>query len=212
MAAEGWDDIALKLGAALTEPLPGRPYQEAMMPASRRGEAAPRDPIPSAVLLAVVIRGPDPALLFIKRAAGGPHGGQIAFPGGKREQADAFPIGTALREAREEIGLEPSSVQVLGLLSPLTISLSGFLVQPVAGLVARPPEWKPNPGEIDGVFEIPLSELLRTEKASEREILVRGQSILVPCYVFGELLVWGATAMMLAEFAEALARAKMNPK
>jgi 8-oxo-dGTP pyrophosphatase MutT (NUDIX family) len=208
---KGWVDIALRFGTALQEPLPGRAYQETMMPASRRGEAAPQDPVPSAVLLALVMRSPDPGLIFIKRAEGGPHGGQIAFPGGKREQADAFPVGTALREADEEIGLEPSSVQVLGLLTPLTIAASGFLVEPVVGLVSGAPEWKPNPDEVDGVFEVPLPELLRGENRSEREILVRGARMSVPCFIFGDLLVWGASAMMLAEFAEVLARTKLFP-
>jgi 8-oxo-dGTP pyrophosphatase MutT (NUDIX family) len=206
METEGLERISERVRNALAEPLPGRAFQESMLPASRRGQAAPPRLSSSAVLLAIVVGSRGPSLVLIERAAGGPHGGQIAFPGGRQEEGDSSLVDTALREAEEEVGLERGSVEVLGLLSPLTISVSGFLVQPVVGLVATPPAWKPNPGEVASVFEIPLPELLRSENRQEREILARGEAISVPCYVFGELLVWGASAMMLAEFEEVLRR------
>jgi 8-oxo-dGTP pyrophosphatase MutT (NUDIX family) len=170
--------------------------------------AAPPRPEPSAVLLALVAGGSGgPSLVLVEREAGGPHGGQIAFPGGRREAGDSSMVETALREAREEVGIDPESVDVLGLLSPLAIPVSGFLVQPVVGLVAGTPELKANPGEIASVFEVPLAQLMKPENRQEREVLARGRSLIVPCYVFGEAVVWGATAMMLAEFEAVLRRA-----
>jgi 8-oxo-dGTP pyrophosphatase MutT (NUDIX family) len=205
MDAAASGNIKDRIRAALAAPLPGREAQERMAPADRRGQAVPRGSLPSAVLLAIVAGNRGPSLILIERAAGGVHGGQIAFPGGKREAGDASLAETALREAREEIGLDPASVEVLGLLSPLAITVSRFLVQPVVGFVAEEPALRPNPGEVASIIEVPLAELLRPESRQERAIPVGGDSLLVPCYAFGEALVWGATAMILSEFEAALA-------
>jgi 8-oxo-dGTP pyrophosphatase MutT (NUDIX family) len=205
-------ELGERVRAVLAGPLPGRAFQDTMVPPSRRGQSAPPEPFPSAVLIAIVDGSAGPSLVLVEREAGGPHGGQIAFPGGKKEHSDSSIVETALREAHEEIGLDSGKVEVLGLLSPLTISVSRFLVQPVVGLVAEAPVLKPNPGEIASIFEVPIAELLRPENRQEREILVRGEGLLVPCYVFGEVLVWGATAMMLRELEEVLRRATRGPR
>jgi 8-oxo-dGTP pyrophosphatase MutT (NUDIX family) len=177
-----------------------------MRPAFRAGQATPRGFRPSAVLVPIVFRGGGPSLILIERAPGGFHGGQIAFPGGAEEEGDGGPVGTALREAREEIGLHPGSVDVLGLLSPLTVIVSRFLIQPVVGLVAERPVFEPSPDEVAGIIEVPLAELAGPGNKREREIDVRGESRTVPCYQFGKTVVWGVTAMMLSELEELLRR------
>jgi len=181
-----------------------------MQPAARAHLPPPARPRPSAVLIPILAQE-RPALLLIERSAGGLHGGQIAFPGGAEEAGDLSPEATALREAREEIGLEPEAVDVLGRLTPLTIAVSGFIVQPVLGLVLGRPALRPSPEEVARVLEVPLAALLDPRSRSEREIDVRGQNLLVPCYTLGGALVWGATAMMLSELEEILRRGPVTP-
>ena len=200
-------DLALELREALARPLPGRSYQESMLPAARVGQVSPADPRPSAVLVPIVADLGSHAILLIERAAGGPHGGQIAFPGGSEEEGDASAAETALREAREEIGLDRGEVEVLGPLSPLTIEVSGFLVQPVVGFARGVRGLSPSPGEVAAIHRVPLARLLDPSSKTEREIEARGERLLAPCYVFSEVLVWGATAMILAELEEVLRRA-----
>jgi 8-oxo-dGTP pyrophosphatase MutT (NUDIX family) len=193
-----------RLREALAGGLPGPACHEGMIPASRRTREAPAELLRSAVLVAIAPGKEGPSLLLIERTDFGPHGGQIAFPGGKMEDGDSGPVATALREAQEEIGLDPASVEILGLLSPLSISVSRFQVQPVVGLVSEPPLMRPNPDEVAAIHELPIAMLMDPRSRTEREILVRGESLLAPCYLFGEILVWGATAMIMAELAELL--------
>jgi len=201
-------EFADALRAELAKPLPGSEYRDLMLPASRRGEI-PRAPLSnSSVLIALLGARVEASLVLIERSSGGPHGGQIAFPGGREEAGDLSPVDTALREAREEIGLDPREVEVLGTLSPLVVAVSGFLVRPVVGFVAEPPSLKANPEEVAAILEVSLEQLTRPESKAERELLVRGERLLVPCYLFGENLVWGATAMMLRELEEVLVRLK----
>jgi 8-oxo-dGTP pyrophosphatase MutT (NUDIX family) len=196
--------LARRLREALAAPLPGWDFQRLMLPATRVSKAEPREIAASAVLVALA--GEAHSLLLIERSPGGPHGGQIAFPGGRREEGDASLVDTALREAREEIGLDPGAVEVLGLLSPLTIAVSAFLVQPVLGLAASMPKLLPNPAEVRSIIEAPIAELLDPRSKAERELIVRGERLYVPCYLFGGALVWGATAMILSELEELLRR------
>jgi 8-oxo-dGTP pyrophosphatase MutT (NUDIX family) len=206
MKDEGPRGLAASLRAELARPLPGREYQERMLPAARRSEARPPSTSNSAVLLALLGARDEASVVLIERSAGGPHGGQYAFPGGKEEAGADGPVATALREAREEIGLDPREVEVLGLLSPLVVAVSAFRVQPVVGFVSLPPSLLANRDEVAAILEVRLEQLTRPESKAEREILVRGERLLVPCYLFGEALVWGATAMMLREFEEVLRR------
>jgi 8-oxo-dGTP pyrophosphatase MutT (NUDIX family) len=187
------------LSGALARPLPGRAAQDRMRPAFRAAEEGPAGLRPSAVLAALFEGDSGPSLILIERAPGGVHGGQIALPGGAEEKGDGDPAGTALREAREEIGLDPVSVEILGFLTPLTVAASRFLVRPVLGLVSGRPALALSPEEVASIVQVGIDELLDPAAKAEREVIVRGERRLVPCYLFGSALVWGATAMILAE-------------
>jgi 8-oxo-dGTP pyrophosphatase MutT (NUDIX family) len=140
----------------------------------------------SAVLLSLFERDGEMHTWLVRRARGmRRHSGQVAFPGGKRDPSDRSPIGTALREAREEIGLLPSAVDVLGPLDELVIG-TGFTVSPFVGWLLEPFSPVPNPAEVARVFAAPLRVFLDPPSGIPP---FRGYR------VDGEL-VWGATAAM----------------
>jgi len=156
--------------------------------------------IEAAVLLAVVAR-PMPTLLLTLRSAHLPvHAGQIAFPGGKLDARDPHPVGAALREAHEEIGLNPSMVDVLGSLPPY-VTGTGFRVTPVLGVVPEGVSLCPNPGEVECVFEVPLDFLMNPRNHFRQQINDRGTVrtwYAMPYVQNGtEFYIWGATAGML---------------
>ena len=128
------------------------------------------------------------------------HSGQVAFPGGRAEPGDASPEFTALREAREEIGLAPDRVEVLARL-PDYFTRTGYRVTPVVGLVAPPLELLPDPNEVQDVFEVPLAFLLdpANHRRRERELLGKTVGFYEMPYLSpqGERYIWGATAGMI---------------
>lgn len=117
---------------------------------------------PASVLLAVVLREPEPTLVVTQRHHGISFPGHWVFPGGRADREDASPIATAIREAEEEIGLDPDRVEVLGRLGDY-VSHSGFRVVPTVALVRPPVELRPQPGEVERIAEIPLAALTRPE-------------------------------------------------
>lgn len=133
------------------------------------------------------------------------HAGQISFPGGQREPDESLAT-TALREAEEEIALPPPDVDLLGRLTPLYIPPSNFCVHPFVGRASSAPALRPADREVRQVLRVPLSHLLApaTRKTETRRL--NGSDVAVPYYDVDGHAVWGATAMMLAEFL-AVARA-----
>lgn len=99
-------------------------------------------------------------LVMIRRASGGIHGGQLAFPGGRPEPEDGSILDTALRESWEEIGLAPERVEVLGALPPVDTVATRYRIHPFLGLIDHPGAWAPEPAEVDEVLEISLDHLL----------------------------------------------------
>jgi 8-oxo-dGTP pyrophosphatase MutT (NUDIX family) len=130
----------------------------------------------------------------------GVHSDQISFPGGQVETGDAHRAQTALRETEEEIGWPALELEVLGEMSELYIPPSNFLVQPVVLYAAQPHPFQPDPLEVAAIIELPLVALLDNNNKSTKRLEVIGASFETPCYLFNDILVWGATAMMLREF------------
>jgi 8-oxo-dGTP pyrophosphatase MutT (NUDIX family) len=121
----------------------------------------------------------------------------VAFPGGGYEAGDAFPEGTALREASEEVGVDSSSVRVLGALTPLYIWVSNYSVYPVIAVTETPPRFTLNPTEVEDL-EIVRLEALHGSR-TEQTFAARGYRIVAPCFATEGVSIWGATAMMLNE-------------
>lgn len=156
---------------------------------------------PAAVLIAVVTRPEGPQVILTKRSSQlKHHPGQVAFPGGKVESDDASPAHAALRESQEEVGLDPAQVRILGAL-PKHQTVTNFNVVPfvavVDGAFTARPEW----GEVDEVFEVPLSYLLRPENYRVEQRNWLGQPRRYYTVPWGPYYIWGATARMLRGLA-----------
>lgn len=152
----------------------------------------------AAVLIPIVDRD-EPTLLFTRRSAHlKQHGGQVAFPGGKRDPEDPDLLTTALREAQEEIALSPHRVRVLGQLGDL-ISLHGLRVTPFVGLIPPDLPLRPQPGELDTIFEVSLTVFLEDQRSHTDVIIAGERELFVPSYQAGEHVIWGLSAMMLVE-------------
>ena len=201
--------LSSRLKSGLQQPLPGRPAQQTMAPAPRRNNPdRQRGPLRQAgVLFLFYAREGHMYLPFIERPRyDGPHSGQIALPGGKREIGDPDLAATAVRETGEEIGVPGSCIQVLGQLTPVYIPNSHYLVTPSVGLMSGAPAFRPDPAEVKAVLECPLAVLL-DPACRKREIWNFGDlDVDVPFFQVGEHHIWGATAMMLAELLEVLRR------
>ncbi len=133
------------------------------------------------------------------------HAGQVSFPGGRNEESESL-MATALREAQEEIGINPQMVSILGELSPIYIFPSDFEVHPFVGWYnnGKQPNFFPNHNEVAEIIEVPLAQLLDPANRKEEKWTIQGYELLVPFFLVKGHKVWGATAMMLSEFLERL--------
>ena len=127
------------------------------------------------------------------------HRGQISLPGGSMDAGEDA-VTAALREAHEELGVDPACVEVLGQLSPLYIPPSGFCIYPVVAYTPERPAFAASPVEVAEVLEVALNHLLDPETRREEIWPLRGENVRVPFYTVGCHKVWGATAMVLCEF------------
>jgi len=154
----------------------------------------------AAVLLALYGWPAEPGLIFTERRADlRRHAGEISFPGGRQDPDDADLAATALREAEEEIALDPAAVSLAGALAPVSTFVSGYRVHPFVGTVADPLELglEPNPTEVETVLTFSL-EILR-EGYAMRRLIRRGIPLHTPTYEVDGALIWGATARILAD-------------
>jgi len=164
---------------------------------------APRTPAHAAVLVPLVLREELTVLLTQRTEQLSTHSGQVAFPGGRQDPEDADATATALREAQEEVGLDPGQVEVLGSL-PVYETGTAFMVTPVVALVQPDAPLHPNPYEVADVFEVPLRFLLDPAHHQRHRLHWQGlerEWFSMPYLDAGrERYIWGATAGMLRNF------------
>jgi len=160
----------------------------------------------AAVLAPLFERGGELHAVFTKRRSHlRLHGGQISFPGGRPEQGDEDLVQTALREAYEEIGLDPASVVLVGALAPTPTVVSDIAIYPVVGLIPTPvAPWTPAAGEVEAVIEASLPKLAATHRLAliERR---DGTRVTTDVYSAGADTIWGATARILTDLLARLA-------
>ena len=160
---------------------------------------APVAKVDAAVLMALT-REDVPRLILTRRAQHmNSHAGEVAFPGGKCDSSDASIVATALREAHEEIALEPSRVQVVGELGIFT-SRIGMKVKPIIGLLDEMPTLTANPDEIESIFTVPLDVFLNQKPTYDHKVKYMGINIPVPSFNHEGYVIWGLTGYMIVEF------------
>lgn len=195
-----------QLRERLQETLPGPEAQAHMSPMQLRDERFQQQRRPHARQGAVLLllyphQGRIYLPLMQRPEYDGHHSGQISLPGGKQEPEDKDKIETALREAWEEIGVEPAKVQLIGQLSELYIPPSNYQVLPVVGFCTERPQFVADPVEVAAIIEIPLDDLLHEKSIQQTyRTLAGGIRMKIPYYGVDEHVVWGATAMILSEF------------
>ncbi|PSQ96253.1 MAG: CoA pyrophosphatase [Bacteroidetes bacterium SW_9_63_38] len=202
------------LSARLAQSLPGHDVHATMAPRhSARQDAlsVDRQACREAGVLALLLPEEErPVLVLTARHDElSDHSGQISFPGGRRE-GDETLSETALREADEEIGLSPTTVRLLGALTPLYIPPSNFCVHPFVGAAARALPLHPTDREVNQILRVPLDRLLAPETRVVEPWTLHEEEVEVPYYDVEGHTVWGATAMMIAELLATL-RSLLDP-
>lgn len=191
--------------------LPGLEAQIRMAPVNRRDDirrmGVGKKVMHSGVLLMLYpFADGDTGVVLIQRPKyNGVHSGQISFPGGRYEKDDLDLKATALRETKEEVGVDPALIEVIGKLTDLYIPPSNHRVSPYVGIMRHTPVFRPDPVEVDVVLELPLAQFLNKENIQNIPItLADGQCLHTPCFLIDGLIIWGATAMMMAEFLQCI--------
>ncbi len=199
------------LSKRLKNGLPGSEAQDIMAPSNRRElvklstDADKARPSSILIILYPDSMG-DISTVFIKRVEyPGVHSGQIAFPGGKFETEDTSLLQTALRETKEEIGLEIPENLVAGKLTNLYVPPSNYIISPYVAVLDKIPLLNPDFIEVAEAFSVPLSHFLSPESRVVRSYKTNsGIEIPIPGFTFGNYFIWGATAMIFSEFLEVI--------
>ena len=161
----------------------------------------PAELLPASVLVPLIQRPSGWNVLLTKRTGHlKHHAGQISFPGGRVEKADASPSAAALRETHEEVGIEPERVELVGCLDRFP-TVSGYRVTPLVGLVQAGFELRLDTQEVDEAFEAPLDFLLDNGNHQRRSAMFKGQEREFYVIEYDGHLIWGATAAMLVNFS-----------
>ncbi|WP_420137152.1 CoA pyrophosphatase [Sphingomonas sp.] len=164
--------------------------------------------VPAAVLVAITDRPHPGVLLTLRQPHLRRHAGQIAFPGGRADPEDRDLVATALREAREEIGLEPERVTIVGTSDTYRVG-TGFVVTPVIGVIPPDLALAPQEAEVAAVFETPLSFLLEPGNHSLQSVMWEGRERRFHEILWEDRRIWGATANMIVNLAQRLQAATL---
>jgi 8-oxo-dGTP pyrophosphatase MutT (NUDIX family) len=192
------------LRASLAGTLPGVEAQLRFAPTPARPgwriDHYPEDARIAAALLLVYPREDGVAIPLTVRASGlARHAGQISLPGGATDPGETL-AAAALREASEEIGVDPGAVRVLGELTPVHVLVSGFTVHPVVGVTDTRPAFIAAPGEVEEIVEVSLDDLRDASRIRKGTRIREGVAVEFPYFDLAGHQVWGATAMVLGEF------------
>ena len=201
------ESFTSRLRAKLKEKLPGREVQFRMAPYRKPLDLNfkfPEHARKSSVMVSYFFKSGTPRFILMKRSEyKGVHSGQICFPGGAEEHDDQSSKHTAIRETQEEIGICFSIDQIIGELSPLYIPVSNFMVQPYMAFLESKPEYALDPLEVDNIIEVGLEDIMDDKNEDIRTIKhSQGFELETPCFVFNKKVVWGASAMILAELKQ----------
>jgi 8-oxo-dGTP pyrophosphatase MutT (NUDIX family) len=194
------DQLALDLKSIL----PGRKAQYKMAPELRLDNRHGYYQNAAVMILLFIRAGSWHTVLMKRPEYAGAHSNQISLPGGKFEESDADLQETAMREIREEIGIDDKQIRILGCLSRLHIPVSGIEVLPLVGFYPDEPDFQPDPSEVAYLIEAPLEDLLNPVNSREKYRTLMCKLVKVPYFKIGVEQVWGATAMILSEFLEVI--------
>jgi 8-oxo-dGTP pyrophosphatase MutT (NUDIX family) len=202
-------DVVARLEHGLQQELPGPAAQDRLAPVPRRNWAPGFNPArvrnAAGLLLVFPKRQEGPAhIILTVRAEALRHGGQVSLPGGVVDPGETFEQ-AALREAHEEVALPLDQVRVLGPLTPLDIPVSGFRLHPIVAVQLSRPRLTPSDHEVARILEISVADLLNPEHFGAAERTRDGVVFTVPAFRVAGVEIWGATAMILAEFLALLA-------
>jgi 8-oxo-dGTP pyrophosphatase MutT (NUDIX family) len=200
--------IKTYLKDALQNELPGAEAHNKLLPPGRRLKSYDHElssvKLSSVLVLVFPIEGKLYTCLTKRPSTMKFHAGQISFPGGKVEKDDASAEMTALREAWEEVGIEPSSIEVLGKLSDFYLEISRFSIQPFLAWTDQKPEFSLNYHEVDELILFPLSDFVENEIILETELQTYTGLLNIKYFPHEDRIIWGATAMILSELIEIL--------
>ncbi|MEI6049730.1 MAG: CoA pyrophosphatase [Bacteroidota bacterium] len=200
-----------KLKSEILKGLPGTEIQWQMASSDRMVKNFPGSPGKDARVAAVLIllypyKGSIYTVLMQRPDYNGVHSGQISFPGGKQEPSDGNIIQTAIREANEETGVDPSKISVIGTLTPLFIPVSNMIVTPVIGWINTRPAFNHQEEEVVFLFDADLKALLDPSIVKTKPFNIKTETIEVKYFDYEGNMIWGATAMILYELLNILKR------
>ncbi len=207
--------LKLLVREELKKELPGVSFQNQMIPSHKPFLNLPDSKSIKAAVSVIIyspVKIPSQILLIKRTDYKGHHSGQISFPGGKVDKNDSSLYDTVIRECYEEIGVELSATEYLGILTPLNIQVSSFDVTPFVFYIDEKKDFILNGKEVQYLIPCYLSALLDKKNSKTIYFMIQEHEIHAPYFDIEDEIVWGATSMILAEFKEILRRIeRKNP-